>query len=73
MCADFVPEDLIVLLMANAGVINATGDSAPTTWERFVAYMLQVFAVRSAAALPDPPVPRKLHRALLRAQRKKAR
>jgi hypothetical protein len=39
-----VPEDLVMLLMANAGVVNATGDAAPQTWRRLVAYLLQAFA-----------------------------
>ena len=42
--ADFVAEDLVMVLMANAGVINATGDAAPQTWRRLVAYLLQAFA-----------------------------
>jgi AcrR family transcriptional regulator len=68
--ADFVPEDLVMLLMANAGVINATGDAAPQTWRRLVAYLLQAFAAPSAASLPDPPSPAQTYRALLRVQRK---
>ncbi|MBZ9643626.1 TetR/AcrR family transcriptional regulator, partial [Streptomyces sp. PSKA30] len=31
---DFVSADLVILLMANAGVIAATGDAAPDTWRR---------------------------------------
>ena len=34
--ADFTPEDLVVLLMANAGVIAATADAAPDSWRRLV-------------------------------------
>lgn len=34
--ADFASEDLVVLLMANAGVIAATADDAPDTWRRLV-------------------------------------
>jgi AcrR family transcriptional regulator len=66
--ADFVPEDLAMLLMANAGVINATGDMAPQTWRRLVAYLLQSFAAASAEPLPDPPSPAQMYRALLRLQ-----
>jgi AcrR family transcriptional regulator len=64
--ADFVPEDLIMLLMANAGVITATGDAAPHTWKRLLAYMTQAFAAPAAQALPEPPGPRQMYRALLR-------
>jgi len=65
--ADFVPEDLVMLLMANAGVITATGDAAPQTSRRLVAYVIQAFAAPTAAEpLPDPPTPRQMYRALLR-------
>lgn len=64
--ADFVPEDLIVLLMANAGVIAATGDAAPQAWRRLVGYLLQAFAAERAEPLPDPPSPQQTYRALLR-------
>jgi AcrR family transcriptional regulator len=67
---DFVPEDLIMVLMANAGVVNATGDAAPQTWRRLVAYLLQAFAAESASPLPDPPSPAQTYRALLRLQPK---
>lgn len=67
--ADFVPEDLIMVLMANAGVIAATGDAAPGTWRRFVAYLLQAFASEGALPLPDPPTPREMFRAMVRHRR----
>lgn len=37
---DFSAEDLPILLMANAGVIAATGKTAPDTWRRLVATMI---------------------------------
>lgn len=70
--ADFVPEDLVVLLMANAGVVNATGDAAPDTWRRLVAYLLDAFCAQPRPAtrpLPAPPTPAQLYRALLRLTR----
>jgi AcrR family transcriptional regulator len=69
--ADFVPEDLVMLLMANAGVVNATGYAAPDTWRRLVAYLVQAFAASAAAPLPDPPSPGQMYRALLRLQPKR--
>jgi AcrR family transcriptional regulator len=33
---DFTPEDLVLLLMANAGLVDRTTDAAPTAWQRFV-------------------------------------
>ena len=38
--ADFVPEDLVLLLMANAGVVQGAGEAAPGRRRRFVALML---------------------------------
>ncbi len=70
---DFVPEDIVMLLMANAGVIMGTAGAAPCTWRRFVAYMIQAFGARSAAPLPPPPEPTEMYRALLRLQRPRAR
>jgi AcrR family transcriptional regulator len=64
--ADFVPEDLAMLLMANAGVLDRTADAAPGTWRRFAAYMIQAFSAAGAAPLPPPPTPDAMHRALLR-------
>ena len=52
---DFVAEDLVILLMANAGVVVGTADAAPDAWRRFAAYMIQAFSARSAAPLPPPP------------------
>ena len=65
---DFVPEDLVLALMANAGVVAATGDAAPDAWRRFVAYLLQAFASGAAAPLPDPPTPWQMFRAMVRLQ-----
>jgi len=64
--ADFSPDDLVVLLMANAGVLSATHDAAPDAWRRLVAYMLQAFAVRDGEPLPPAPSPGTLHEAMVR-------
>lgn len=64
--ADFVPEDVVLLLMANAGVIGGTGDSAPDAWRRLVAYLLQAFRADGAEPLPDPPRPKEIFRAMIR-------
>ena len=66
---DFVAEDLILVLMANAGVVTAAGDAAPEAWRRVVAYLLEAFAVPNATPLPDPPTPAQAYRALLRTRR----
>ena len=64
--ADFVAEDLPMLLMANAGVATATAGAAPETSPRFVEYLLQAFAARAAEPLPAPPSPRRMYRAVRR-------
>jgi AcrR family transcriptional regulator len=71
--ADFVTEDLPMFLMANAGVLAATADAAPNTWRRLVGYLLQACAAPAAQPLPDPPKPRQMYRAMLRATRPPAR
>ena len=63
---DFVPEDLIILLMANAGVVAATGKVAPRSAPRLVGYLLQAFAAPGEDDLPPPPSYRQVTKALLR-------
>ncbi|GIJ57594.1 TetR/AcrR family transcriptional regulator [Virgisporangium aurantiacum] len=65
--ADFVTEDLPLFLLANAGVLAATADAAPDAWRRLVGYLLQACAADAARPLPDPPAPRQMYRAMLRA------
>jgi AcrR family transcriptional regulator len=62
--ADFVPEDLVLLLMANAGVVQGAGEAAPDAWRRFVALMLEAFRADGASPLPTPPTPRQVMRAM---------
>jgi len=64
--ADFTSQDLVILLMANAGVLAATADAAPESWRRLVAYMLQAFAAPAPDALPPAPAPTALYRAMVR-------
>jgi len=71
--ADFVAEDMPMFLMANAGVLAVTADAAPDTWRRLVGYLIQACAAPAAQPLPDPPAPRQMYRAMLRAtQRQRA-
>ncbi|AWS43589.1 TetR/AcrR family transcriptional regulator [Streptosporangium sp. 'caverna'] len=62
---DFTSQDVVILLMANAGVVSATGQAAPDAWRRLVGYMLQAFAVHEPAGLPAAPTPTALYRAML--------
>jgi AcrR family transcriptional regulator len=63
---DFSSEDMILLLMANAGVISATGESAPDAWRRLVAYMVQAFSAEHAEPLPAAPTPKAMYGAMIR-------
>ncbi|WP_329535232.1 TetR/AcrR family transcriptional regulator [Streptomyces sp. NBC_01450] len=64
---DFDPSDLVLLHMANAGVVNATGDAAPDAWRRVVALFVQSFEAPARGPLPASPEHEALYRAMLRA------
>ncbi|MET8980114.1 helix-turn-helix domain-containing protein [Streptomyces sp. NPDC004539] len=64
---DFTSRDLVLLLMANAGVLSATADAAPDAWRRPVAWMLQSFRTPARGPLPDPPEDAALYQAMRRA------
>jgi AcrR family transcriptional regulator len=66
---DFVPEDLPILLMANAGVLTAAGEAAGEASRRLVAQMLRAFAVDAADPLPPAPAPKRLLRGMVRQRR----
>ncbi len=53
--SDFVAEDFIFLLMANAGVINAAGAAAPAARRRLISYLLQAFGAEEIGSLPPSP------------------
>jgi AcrR family transcriptional regulator len=63
---DVVPEDIVLLLMANAGVVEGAGEAAPDAWRRFVALMLDAFRADGSTPLPPAPTPRQLVRAMRR-------
>jgi AcrR family transcriptional regulator len=64
--ADFVPEDLVLLLMANAGVVRAMRHAAPEAWRRFVGLMIDALRAERAQPLPPPPTPDQTYQAMLR-------
>jgi AcrR family transcriptional regulator len=53
---DFAPEDLAILLMANAGLIHRTANRAPSSWQRFLSYTLDGLRAEAAVgeAAPSP-------------------
>jgi len=70
---DFTPEDMPLLLMANAGVIAVTGDVAPDAWRRLVGYLVQAFAVADPDPLPAAPSPAAMYRAMITFHRSRTR
>ncbi|MEV0194908.1 helix-turn-helix domain-containing protein [Nonomuraea sp. NPDC050691] len=54
--ADFAPDDLVLLLMANCGVIAGSTETAQAASRRLVAYLLGAFRAEQAGPLP-PPAP----------------
>ncbi len=57
---------LTILLMANAGVVAATGRAAPRSAPRLIGYLLESFAAPGRGALPPPPSYRQITKALMR-------
>lgn len=55
--ADFTPQDLVLLLMANAGLVHRTATAAPTAWRRLLGYTLNGCATAGTAAQPPAPAP----------------
>jgi AcrR family transcriptional regulator len=57
LSADFRPQDLVLLLMANAGLVRRTAATAPTAWRRLLSYTLNGLAASSVARRPPAPAP----------------
>lgn len=62
--ADVGLGDVVVLLLANAGVLEATGRHAPTAWRRFAALMLDALCTGAPADLPEATPPESLRRSI---------
>jgi AcrR family transcriptional regulator len=69
--ADFVGEDLVLLLIATAAVMHVTGEDAPDTWRRFVALALDGFRSQDSPPLPQPPSTAQMTRAMVRLARER--
>lgn len=61
---DFVPEDLLLILMANAGVVRVTRDVAPHAWRRTLALMLEACRAGHTGPLPAAPTAAQARRAM---------
>jgi AcrR family transcriptional regulator len=67
---DFVREDLVLLLIATAGVMHVTGADAPGAWRRFVALALAGFRSQ-VSSLPAPPSTAQMTSAMIRLARER--
>lgn len=56
--------DVVVMLLANAGVLEATGAHAPDAWRRFAVLMLDALCTGPDSPLPDPTPPEDLRRSI---------
>src|SRR5579859_858049 len=71
---DFAGEDLVLLLIATAAVMDVTRHDAPDAWRRFVALSLDAFRNPDASGtevsrLPEAPTTAQMTRAMLRLAR----
>jgi AcrR family transcriptional regulator len=62
--ADVVPGDVVVMLLANAGVVSATVHSDAEPWRRFAALIVDAFALQPAESLPPAPPEQQLRRSI---------
>ena len=53
--ADFGHADVVLILMAGAGLIQRTADAAPTAWRRHLSYVLD--GLRAPGSTPATPAP----------------
>jgi AcrR family transcriptional regulator len=63
---DFAGEDLLLLLIATAAVMQATRVDAPDAWRRFVALALDAFRRQDSPGLPEPPTTAQMTQAMAR-------
>jgi AcrR family transcriptional regulator len=61
---EFSPEDVLILLMANAGLVERAHASAETASARLVHLLLDGMRAEAATDGPRPPSPRRMHQAM---------
>lgn len=68
---DFVNEDLLILLIANAALVHVTRAEAPAASQRLVALALDAFSRVDAPSLPTPPSTAQMSSAMCRLARER--
>lgn len=63
--SDFVPEDFLLFLIANAAVMHVTKEAAPHAWRRLLAFLLEGCRADRTGPLPAAPTPLQVERALV--------
>lgn len=63
---DFVAEDIVLVLLAHAGVAGGAGQVAGQFSARLRAYLFEAFGLSTSAELPPAPPPGQVYRALMR-------
>jgi AcrR family transcriptional regulator len=61
---DFVSQDLVLLLMANAGLVRRMAAAAPDAWERVAVFILDGLHADAATPAPRPPAQSKVRVAM---------
>ncbi|CAN5678414.1 TetR/AcrR family transcriptional regulator [soil metagenome] len=61
---DLAVADVGVILLANAGVVGATAESAPQAWRRFAALMVDACSTGPSRPLPPAPPEHQLRRSI---------
>jgi AcrR family transcriptional regulator len=62
--ADFRHQDLPLLLIANAGLVQRTHSAAPDSWRRLAAFLLDGLQAHAATPAPPPPSERTVLRVM---------
>jgi AcrR family transcriptional regulator len=61
---DFVAEDVVLLLMANAGLVHRSATTAPTAWRRYIDLVLDGLRAPNASPAAAPPSRAAIRRAM---------
>jgi hypothetical protein len=62
--ADFEHQDIVLLLMANAGLVHRTADAAPGSWRRVAAFILDGLHADAATPTSTPPTEEEVRAAM---------